>query len=332
MMRVAIAARPRGAAARAARRSQISARSRSLQPGEVVVLSIVLPAASDAVRVRAFDRDVAAYPDGERTWRALVGVDLDVKPGTYPVTVDAGAGAGRMHASYDLRIAPRVFRTRRLTVNEAFVTPPPSEQARIEREAALLAGRLEGARRRAPVDAAVRPSRAAGSQQRVRHAQHLQRQAAQRARRRRLSEPGRHADPGAQCRPRRGRPQSLFLGEHRDHRSRPGTVFDARAPVGDRRARRGSRDRRPAARPASARRDASPVRTCTGPCARAARASIRCRCWHSSARRQPLRDAAHRQSPSLALRRDLARRLLMFQRRLMTCVISSLGCSVCPSR
>ena len=34
---------------------------------------------------------------------------------------------------------PRVFRTRRLTVDEAFVTPPPSEQERIDREAALLA-------------------------------------------------------------------------------------------------------------------------------------------------------------------------------------------------
>jgi murein DD-endopeptidase MepM/ murein hydrolase activator NlpD len=116
---------------------EISARSRSLQPGEVVLLSIVLPAGVDAVRVRAFDREVTAYPDGDRTWRALVGVDLDVKAGTYPVTVDAGARAGR--ASYDLAIVPRVFRTRRLTVNEAFVTPPASEQARIEREAALLA-------------------------------------------------------------------------------------------------------------------------------------------------------------------------------------------------
>jgi hypothetical protein len=116
---------------------QISARSRSLQPGEVVLLSIAVPAGIDAVRVRAFDRDVAVYPDGDRTWRALVGVDLDVKAGTYPVTVDAGAG--RVRASYDLAIVPRVFRTRRLTVNEAFVTPPASEQARIEREAALLA-------------------------------------------------------------------------------------------------------------------------------------------------------------------------------------------------
>jgi len=118
---------------------RISARSRSLQPGEVVLLSIVLAEGSDTVRVRAFDHDVAAYPDGERTWRALVGVDLDVKPGTYPVTVEAGTGARRLHASYDLAIAPRLFRTRRLTVNEAFVTPPASEQARIEGEAALLA-------------------------------------------------------------------------------------------------------------------------------------------------------------------------------------------------
>ena len=115
---------------------QISARSRSLQPGELVVLSIVLPEAADHIRVRAFDRDVVAYPDGERAWRALVGVDLDVKPGTYHVTVEAGAA----RAAYDLVIVPRVFRTRRLTVNEAFVTPPASEQARIEREAALLAG------------------------------------------------------------------------------------------------------------------------------------------------------------------------------------------------
>ena len=114
---------------------EISARSRSLQPGELVVLSIVLPEASDRIQVRAFDRDVDAERDGDRAWRALVGIDLDVKPGSYRVTVDAG----RARASYDLAIVPRAFRTRRLTVNEAFVTPPAAEQPRIEREASLLA-------------------------------------------------------------------------------------------------------------------------------------------------------------------------------------------------
>jgi len=118
----------------------ITARSRSLQPGELVVLSITLADASDHVRVRAFDHDVIAYPDGERAWRALVGVDLDVKPGTYHVAVEAAAGASHPHATYDLVIVPKLFRTRRLAVNEAFVTPPPSEQARIDREAKLLAG------------------------------------------------------------------------------------------------------------------------------------------------------------------------------------------------
>jgi len=115
---------------------QIAARSRSIQPGELVVLSITPAEPTARIRVRAFDHDIVAERDGDRSWRALVGIDLDVKPGTHPVTVDA-AGA---HATYDLVVKPRLFRTRRLTVNEAFVTPPPSEQERIDREAALLAG------------------------------------------------------------------------------------------------------------------------------------------------------------------------------------------------
>jgi murein DD-endopeptidase MepM/ murein hydrolase activator NlpD len=117
---------------------QISANARSLRPGELVVLSIAVPEPTERVSVRAFDRDVAAYPAGDRTWHALVGIDLDVKPGTYAVTVDAGAPPE--HATYDLIVAPVTFRTRRLTVDEAFVTPPASEQARIEREAKLLDG------------------------------------------------------------------------------------------------------------------------------------------------------------------------------------------------
>jgi len=53
-------------------------------------------------------------------WSASISM---LKPGTYPVTVEAGAGASRTRATYDLVVRPRVFRTRRLTVNEAFVTP-----------------------------------------------------------------------------------------------------------------------------------------------------------------------------------------------------------------
>jgi len=121
---------------------QISARARSLRPGEVVVLSIVPPLATETLRVRAFDKDIAAYKDGD-TWRAIVGVDLDVTPGTYRVSVETGNAENVGRGTHELHIAPRTFRTRRLTVNQAFVTPPASELPRIERESALLAATWE---------------------------------------------------------------------------------------------------------------------------------------------------------------------------------------------
>ena len=113
----------------------ISVHARSIRPGELVVLTVVPPAGSDSVQIRAFDRDVPAFRTGDRTWEALVGIDLDVHPGTYAVRVSAGAARGVQ----ELVVEKRGFPTRRLKVDEAFVTPPPSEQARIEREAALLA-------------------------------------------------------------------------------------------------------------------------------------------------------------------------------------------------
>ena len=141
--RVTIAALVMVAAVRVDGPLEISARARSMQPGEVVVLSIVNAGRSDSVRVRAFNQSIPAYRDGD-AWTAMVGIDLETKPGTYQVDVESGAGADMVHATYPLHILPRVFRTRRLTVDEAFVTPPKSEEARIEREAALLASIWRG--------------------------------------------------------------------------------------------------------------------------------------------------------------------------------------------
>ena len=116
----------------------ISVRARSLRPGEVVILSFAAPPAAKTLRVRAFEEDIAAYKDGD-TWRAIVGVDLDVKPGTHRVTAESEGTENIARGAYELKVVPRTFRTRRLTVNEAFVTPPASELPRIERESALLA-------------------------------------------------------------------------------------------------------------------------------------------------------------------------------------------------
>jgi murein DD-endopeptidase MepM/ murein hydrolase activator NlpD len=117
---------------------QLSVRARSVQPGEVVVLSISPRSPSGSVRVQAFGKELTAYEDGDG-WRAIVGIDLETKPGNYPVRVESGAPGRLAHATYELRVEPKTFRTRRLTVDEAFVTPPASELPRIEREAAMLA-------------------------------------------------------------------------------------------------------------------------------------------------------------------------------------------------
>jgi murein DD-endopeptidase MepM/ murein hydrolase activator NlpD len=115
---------------------EVAALSRSVQPGELVVLTITTSDPVGGMRVRAFDHDVVPFAMSDRVWRALVGIDLDAKPGIHAVSIDAGP----VQTHYDLVVKPRAFPTRRLTVDEAFVTPPRSEQPRIAREAALLAG------------------------------------------------------------------------------------------------------------------------------------------------------------------------------------------------
>lgn len=113
----------------------VTAQARSIQPGELVVLTITLPAPAGTVRVRAFDRDQTAFPVDDTVWRALVGIDLDVRPGRHTVTIDAGGE----HAVHPLDVKPKKFPTRSLTVDEAFVNPPESMRERIDRDAKALA-------------------------------------------------------------------------------------------------------------------------------------------------------------------------------------------------
>ena len=128
----------------------VSAASRSVQPGELVVLTV---AASDpgvhidTMSATVFGRDLP--PDcserpgqqgsaGEPMWRFLVGIDLDVVPGSYPVAIRAHAGSQSIEARHTLTVTARKFATRTLTVDESFVNPPEAVRPRIADEAARL--------------------------------------------------------------------------------------------------------------------------------------------------------------------------------------------------
>ena len=116
----------------------VTVAARSIQPGELVVLAVTTPAPADRVQVRALDKDVPAYRENERTWRALIGIDLDMTPGIHVAVIDAQIGKHKLHATYDLDVQPKDLATRTLRVDEAYVNPPSEVQARIERDAADL--------------------------------------------------------------------------------------------------------------------------------------------------------------------------------------------------
>lgn len=116
----------------------VAARSRGLHPGEVVILTITADAPLTAVRAKAFDQTLPSVKVGE-SWRVLVGIDLDVAPGSHVVTVDADSATGAATAAHTLVVTAKDFPTRRLKVNPNFVTPPASARARIEEESRLMA-------------------------------------------------------------------------------------------------------------------------------------------------------------------------------------------------
>jgi murein DD-endopeptidase MepM/ murein hydrolase activator NlpD len=112
--------------------------ARSIQPGELVVLTIASTEPATAVRARAFGRQLTPFAVDARTWRVLVGIDLTVAAGRYPVAIESGTGSAIERTAFELDVKPRTFPTRKLTVDEAFVNPPPEAQVRIEREARHL--------------------------------------------------------------------------------------------------------------------------------------------------------------------------------------------------
>lgn len=112
----------------------ITAASRSMQPGELVVLTVTSTVPLTAVHARAFDTDITGFEDDPQHWRVLVGIDLDAKLGKHPIVVTARSAAGPLEATYQLTVVVKKFPTRSLKVDEGFVNPPASAQPRIAAE------------------------------------------------------------------------------------------------------------------------------------------------------------------------------------------------------
>ena len=115
--------------------------ARAIQPGEVIRVDVTCACGRVAPRASALDRDVPLVlsPDGTR-WQGLIGIDLDVAPGEYSLVVSAPHLRPPPARAMSLRVEPKQFRTRTLTVAPEYVDPPAPVVDRIIREAAQLNG------------------------------------------------------------------------------------------------------------------------------------------------------------------------------------------------
>ncbi len=115
-------------------------RAAGVRLGGVVTARLQAPQALVRATAAFLGTSVALSPaDEPGTWEALLGVDLDVRPGTYPVAVTTVTAAGLEETvSRPIRVLATRYPTRRLRVAPRFVEPPASELARITGEAARL--------------------------------------------------------------------------------------------------------------------------------------------------------------------------------------------------
>ena len=100
----------------------ITVSARAVQPGELVLLKITTSTNAHSARVTGMGREFPAFSESPTEWRALVGVDLEVKPGRYDLSVVAGEAATDQ-TTYRLVVAPKKFATRELTVGDWKVLP-----------------------------------------------------------------------------------------------------------------------------------------------------------------------------------------------------------------
>jgi murein DD-endopeptidase MepM/ murein hydrolase activator NlpD len=131
------AAAPSSAAAELA----VDVRSRAVRPGEVLAIDVRAPAAVTAMTATLGDRPVPVWRVSSRTWRGLVGLDVEQAPGPLPLTVTATATVKQdppLSRTVTLDVQPAAFAERHLSVAPRFVEPPESERPRIEREAVRL--------------------------------------------------------------------------------------------------------------------------------------------------------------------------------------------------
>jgi len=110
---------------------------RSLQPGEVLLVSLPDPPGVRRAVVVFLNREYVLT--GPLRF-AFIGLDMGIKPGSFPMTVTFERTDGGLESvRRDIVIATKEFPSLKLWVKESYAVPPKEVEERIRREAELVA-------------------------------------------------------------------------------------------------------------------------------------------------------------------------------------------------
>ena len=110
----------------------------TLHPGDVARVEVSGATGNEQITGTVLGQNLAFhYDERQQQWRALAGIDLDTKPGAYRVRIERKGGTAP--ATHTLRVMPKEFRVRRLSVPGGFVDPPADALEQIARDAVALA-------------------------------------------------------------------------------------------------------------------------------------------------------------------------------------------------
>jgi hypothetical protein len=114
-------------------------RARAMRPGEVLRVdwTALDDYADSGAVIAAFGHVFPIYTPAPGRRQSLVGIDLDLKPGTYDVALISASR--QTLAIQQITLEDARFTTRTLKVDPGFVNPPRAVMPRIEREAKLMA-------------------------------------------------------------------------------------------------------------------------------------------------------------------------------------------------
>jgi murein DD-endopeptidase MepM/ murein hydrolase activator NlpD len=113
---------------------------RTLQPGEIIKVRLLTEQdVMQAQIIFAGKKYITASCINPKERLAFIGLDLGIKPKTYPLSAIVFFGDGSYKKKdINLQIKSKEFPVKKLWVDEKFVTPPKSADERIRRESNLL--------------------------------------------------------------------------------------------------------------------------------------------------------------------------------------------------